>query len=453
MKPSKNAAPASDRTKRIPESVGSAVTPGERAPPSRSLPPELDRLYTGIDVAQETLEVAVLDGLGNVVSGSTSYPNTPEGHDRLWTDTQALAARLQLPIAYAMEASGIYHLDLLYFIIERKAHAWSFNALLLKEEKGGSIRKTKTDPIDARRIAEYARTKGRLRPFATWNAVDKRLRERCRIRHRMMVKCSDAQRQLRRSLDLLVPGLAPVLGPLDHPSARAVCLSVFQQTKFPHVSQDELEKVLGPFHIQTHQVPVKAEKIVERLAACRPPAGMVEPLIDEVKFLVRQMELFEEQVRQENDRIAREMEQRESLLFTVPGVGPVVAAVVASELGDPHRFACAEAVVAFAGLDPSKRQSGKFDGRINPISKRGSPSLRAAVYQAALTAWRTEEVSREFAERLRGRGKAFKVATVALARKILVWCWIVLRDHVPWEAGRARGPSPRVNIPGKSMPG
>ena len=166
MKPSKNAAPASDRTKRIPESVGHAVTPGERPPPSRSLPPELARLYTGIDVAQEPLEVAVLDGLGNVVSGSASYPNTPEGHDRLWTDTQALAARLQLPIAYAMEASGIYHLDLLYFIIERKAHAWSFNALLLKEEKGGSIRKTKTDPIDARRIAEYLQDRGFYRSAA-----------------------------------------------------------------------------------------------------------------------------------------------------------------------------------------------------------------------------------------------------------------------------------------------
>ncbi len=177
MKPTERPEPTSSRTNdpsgEVPPYPPSPPKEVEEDPrPLRRLPLEVDRFYVGIDVAQETLEVTVLDGLGNVVASSTSYPNTPEGHDELWSDTQALCHRLHLPIAYAMEASGIYHVDLLYFLVEQRADVWSFNPLLLKEEKGGSLRKTKTDPIDARRIAEYARTKGHKRPFATWNETD-----------------------------------------------------------------------------------------------------------------------------------------------------------------------------------------------------------------------------------------------------------------------------------------
>ncbi len=429
------------------------ATSGGPFPPSHQLPSSIDRLHVGIDVAQETLEVCVLDGLGNVVSASTSYANTPEEHEKIWKETQALGARLQRPLVYAMEASGIYHLDLLCFLLEKGASTWSFNPLLLKEEKSGSLRKTKTDPIDARKIADYARKNGDRHALATWNEEDKRLRERCRVRHRIVEKCSDTMRQLRRDLDLLVPGLAPKLGDLDKPSVLALLLAVFQQTKFPHLTAEELEKVLAPFYTCPELVEPKAQEIAKRLGVCRPPPGVVEPLIDEVKFLVREIELFQEQIRQANDRIAREMEKRDSLLVTVPGVGPLIAAVVTSELGDPNRFASAEKVVAFAGLDPSKRQSGKFEGRFTPISKRGPPALREVLYQAAVVAERSEEVSKDFYDGLRKRGKAYKEATVALARKILVWCWIVLRDHVAWDPVKARGPSSRGKNSKSSTPG
>ncbi len=162
MKPTEQPEPEPCRTNDLPGRPHDSTSPlrgniGDGFHPLRRLPPDVDHLYVGIDVAQETLEVAVIDGLGNVVSSSTSYPNTPEGHDQIWANTLTLVDRLHLPIAYAMEASGIYHLDLLYFLVEKRAHVWSVNPHLLKEEKGGSIRKINPDPIDARRIAEYDR--------------------------------------------------------------------------------------------------------------------------------------------------------------------------------------------------------------------------------------------------------------------------------------------------------
>jgi transposase len=453
MKKTENPEPTR-RTEKAPTENQEGLTrsPDPKKPPQprRTLPHELDQLYTGIDVAQESLSVAVVDGLGNVISASTPYPNTLEGHERLWRDTQAISKRLQLPIAYAMEASGIYHMDLLYFLLERKARAKSYNPLLLREEKGGSIRKTKTDPIDARRIAEYDRTKGQRHPYAQWDDDYRRLRERCRVRQRLVSKSSNTQRQLHRNLDVLVPGLAGVLGCLDNVSSLAACLAIFRQTRFPNISQEELEAILKPFHIIPGQVPIKAAAISQKLRSCNPPGGMVEPLIDEVKFLVNQIELFQEQLRQEEGRIAKEMEKRETLLTSVPGMGPITAAVVLSEIGNPHRFQRVEQIVAFGGVDPSKRESGKFRGRGNPISKRGSPLLRTALFQAAGSVAHMEGVGKDFFEKLRAKGKPYKVAIVALSRKILIWCWIVLRDGVAWDATRARGTPRSDKIPEKS---
>ena len=281
MKPPKN---AEDATRPIPKVPGSPQRPSL---PSPGISPEAHPLFVGIDVAQETLEVCVIDDRGSVVSSSTSYPNTPEGHDKIWAATQDLGARLQRPLAYAMEASGIYHLDLLCFLIEKSASVWSFNPLLLEEERGGSLRKTKNDKIDAFKIADHARKNGYRRPFATWNEDDKRLRERCRVRSRLVQKSSDTQRQLRRDLDLLVPGLGGTLRELDRPSVLEVLHAVFQQTKFPHITVEELESQLKPFYKCPELVGPKAQEIVKRLEVCRPPPGLVEPLIDEVKFFVQ----------------------------------------------------------------------------------------------------------------------------------------------------------------------
>ena len=70
----------------------------------------------------------------------------------------------------------------------------------------------------------------------------------------------------------------------------------------------------------------------------------------------------------------------------MPGLGPVLAAIVLGEIGDISRFSAPEKLVAYAGIDPSVRQSGNFSGNQNHMSKRGSPFLRRAIWLAAFVA-------------------------------------------------------------------
>jgi hypothetical protein len=127
------------------------------------------------------------------------------------------------------------------------------------------------------------------------------------------------------------------------------------------------------------------------------------------------------------------MAERKSLVTTVPGIGPITAAVIESELGDAKRFENANQVRAFAGLDPSVYQSGKFEGSRGHISKRGSPRLREGLYRAALSACRATPACRELYGRLTAKGKAHRLALTAVSAKLLVQSWAVLCDGKSFE--------------------
>ena len=127
----------------------------------------------------------------------------------------------------------------------------------------------------------------------------------------------------------------------------------------------------------------------------------------------------------------REAEARE-ILKTAPGVGPVTAEVVLSELGDISRFRNAKAVCAYAGLVPVVRQSGERKSKDMKITKEGSGLLRWALVEAA---WRLVGNSPKwaalFARLMHRSGK--KRAIVAVARKLLCVLYAMLRTSTPYK--------------------
>lgn len=84
-------------------------------------------------------------------------------------------------------------------------------------------------------------------------------------------------------------------------------------------------------------------------------------------------------------KIAEIMETLDTPITTITGIGPTLGAYILSEIGDISRFSSA-AVYAYAGIDPTMRQSGEYNGVRNRMSKRGSPYLRHAIWLAASSA-------------------------------------------------------------------
>lgn len=132
------------------------------------------------------------------------------------------------------------------------------------------------------------------------------------------------------------------------------------------------------------------------------------------------------------DELAKD-DAQVKLLETVPGVGTRLAETVAICLDDPHRFKSAGEVSSYAGLVPRQMESGTMK-RIGRITRRGPSLLRGMLVEVAWMVWRHNDWAKSFVARIsRGMKLRKKIAIVALARKLLVILWAMLRENQPWR--------------------
>ena len=139
------------------------------------------------------------------------------------------------------------------------------------------------------------------------------------------------------------------------------------------------------------------------------------------------------------EQIAEQARQRSGarLLMTHPGVGPVTALATDVFLGDPQRFADGKALASYVGLIPREYSSGERQ-RLGAVTKQGSPLLRFLWNEAgAHAARRDPELQRFYRRKLvqKGLGKA----RVAVARKLGIRLWIMLRDQIDYQEFCRRG--------------
>jgi transposase len=171
-------------------------------------------------------------------------------------------------------------------------------------------------------------------------------------------------------------------------------------------------------------------QLAKPLAECEPDElwrGMLDLALTayrQAEELVRQAEARLDQLGKASPAV--------QLLDTMPGLGPRTAEAVVAHLDDPRRFKSGRQVGAYGGLVPRQYQSGEDDRR-GRISKRGPAVLRKLLVQCAWAMLRYNPWARAVYDRL-SRGKARKKqAVVALARKVLVRCWAMLRDNAAWR--------------------
>ena len=124
-----------------------------------------------------------------------------------------------------------------------------------------------------------------------------------------------------------------------------------------------------------------------------------------MKLLIRQhvehVKFMESQIKEIHDKITDLFSTFESYITTIPGIGPILGATIFSEIGEISRFSSAAKLAAFAGIDPTIKQSGEYSSTKNHMSKRGSPYLRRALWQASVRAAMCEPNLKYFLEKKR----------------------------------------------------
>jgi transposase len=177
---------------------------------------------------------------------------------------------------------------------------------------------------------------------------------------------------------------------------------------------------------------------LELIAQHRKP--LAECALDELWRGELDLELIQlEHLRQHQHEVHKQLkalaraDERVQLLQTIPGVGRKTAEVVVAYLDDPHRFQNARQISSYAGMVPRRYQSGEMD-RAGRIHKRGPRQLRSALVEAAWLMLRYNPWAKSVYDRLTGGQKTRKKkAIVAVARKLLVRCWVMLLRKEPWN--------------------
>jgi len=127
------------------------------------------------------------------------------------------------------------------------------------------------------------------------------------------------------------------------------------------------------------------------------------------------------------------LRRNHELLVSIPGLGGQSAAVLLAEIPDFSVFSHNKQITAFVGLNPQEHKSGSSVRGRTRISKIGNARVRAILYMCALSARRHNPILKAFAERLKESGKAPKLVLVAVARKLLVLAYGVMKTQRPFQ--------------------
>lgn len=380
----------------------------------------------GIDIAKRFHEAAVIDKAGNVVIKRIRFANSHAGFIKLMEAVKKLDA----PVEFGMEATGHYWLPLYAHLRQVGQIVHVINPLQSDALRNMYLRQTKNDSIDALIVAEVIRF-GRYceTQVAPENIVA--LRELCRQRFFIVDTASDFKRKIIALLDQTFPEYEKLFSDTFGKSSVELLANYTTPEEMLSVDAQKLADILrkasrGRFGLdKANQIQQTAKNSFGIMLASSSFALIIRQYLEQLKQ-------FESSIAAFDSEIARLMDNFDTHLETITGVGTTLAAVIFSEIGgDIKKFSSVPKLVAYAGLYPKSRQSGesKTDGR---MSKRGSPYLRRAVWLAANVAAFKDPAISAFYQKKRAEGKDHLTAIGHVCHKILAIIFAILRDNKPY---------------------
>ena len=242
------------------------------------------------------------------------------------------------------------------------------------------------------------------------------LKSLTRHRHRLVAICSRSKVSMSRMVDLLFPEL-PSLGlRTGQASTLALMAELPGADMIAACRIDRLTNILR-YASKGRYGREKAEAI--KSMAKNSIARTSKALSLELSQVIEQIRFFKRQIAFLDRQIAAMVAEINTPLLTIPGIGFRTAAVILAEIGDIRRFKKPDQLQAFAGLDPSTYQSGKFNAANTPMVKHGSTYLRWSLMQAARLCSIHCRDFRNYMEHKIAQGKHYFVALGHLSKKLI----------------------------------
>ena len=352
------------------------------------------------------------------------------GFDRL----DAWLARQDEPVgSVTMESSGHYWMALASHLGHAGVPVAVVNPLQAKYFAKSRLSRTKSDPADARSLALMAMHD---EPAARDPLVGVELRQAARFAMRLVTEQARVCQRLIRLVELGFPELGELFEDPACRTAREVLRVAPTAAEARRRRTSTLADAnAGPGHRRLGTS--KAERLKAAAATSIAVSELDDEVAFEVKLLLDQYDLLEQQIAEADERVAELLDgELARRLGTIPGVGPAIAATLIAEIGDISRFDDFDQLLAYAGVHPAERSSGRKGADPETswhMSKAGNAHLRAAAYRMAVVGIQHNPVIAAHYQRKRAAGKSKMNALGHCMRKALSIVWGVWRNGTDWD--------------------
>lgn len=383
----------------------------------------------GIDIGKNHHEASIVSPEGKQIGRSLRFATTHKGADSLMSFIFKNIGNS--PCVFGMEATGHYWYPIYSFLKAKGYTIYVINPIQSDSLRKMYIRQTKNDSIDSFLIAEVIR----FGQFGTTSMADENIlamRQLCRYRDSVISSRTEIKLRIGTIMEQIFPEYEKQFSSLWVSTSMGILEKYLTPENIENAPIDELFEIIKD---KSHNRLTKAKAISIKGAAADTFGIKIaqDAFSFQLKQLIDRMNFLDKQIEALDCQILEYYEKFDCYLHTIPGIGMIAAATILAEIGDINRFKSSSALVAFAGIDPTVRQSGEFSSTHNHMSKRGSPYLRHAIFLVATTCSFHNSPLNAYYKKKRDQGKHHLTATGAVARKLTTVIYAVLRDSKPYE--------------------
>jgi transposase len=384
----------------------------------------------GIDVSKDKHDCFIQNSEGEVLADVFTIPNTLDGFNTLLQRIQDCTAATD-KIKVGLEATGHYSYNILGFLLNNGLTTYVLNPLHTNlYRKSLSLRKTKTDRVDARMIAAMLLSDVGLKPYTDTVYHNEELKSLTRYRFDKVKERARLKQSVSRLVCILFPELEQLVPTLHMASVYALLEEFPGAKQISKVHLTRLKTLLNQASRGRYgrDMAVRIRDAAKGSIGARMPAKSLE-----LQHTIRLIRELDTEIKDIESAIQDIMDELHSPITTIPGMGVRMGAMILAEVGDFSRFESPDKLLAYAGLSPSTYQSGQLKNCYAHMEKRGSRYLRYAIFNATKYVCLWDPTFAAYLAKKRAEGKHYNVAISHAAKKLVRLIFALEKSGQPYR--------------------
>ena len=386
--------------------------------------------FLGIDISKDSFDFSLIDSKEKLLNKDHYLMN----HNDFTKLYNLLSSFSKDEVLICIEATGIYHLNLLSFLLEHDLNVSVINPLFVNAfTKSITIRKTKTDTKDAYTISLFAKRNSntlRLSELTDLETIKPIIREKEKLTNQISA--------IKTDIKSLVNQLFPEISKNTNLFSKSI-LNLLLQAPSKKIIRNLKEKKIASLLNQDNQRGAKIKiSASEILTLAKNSIGINNSSLEKILISkIKQLEFLQIQLDEYISMIEQFVDEHHNddieILTSIDGVGKDSASSFLTEIGNINNFESPKQLIAFAGTDPSIYQSGSSVNIRGSISKRGNSHLRRALWHMARATTVWNETLKSYYDKKRNEGKTFKQSVIAVANKLIRIIFTMLKNRTKFD--------------------